>query len=249
MVALLGALARAFGHSGGPSPVATSAAPQSSYEVPCPAGSVADFAPQGASPAPGPHGSPSRRSPVCVPVPKHPDSAETGVSETLPRRTDRPEDFARYQLPVDSSGAPVVPVGPGAPSSADTIHVAVAPQGEVRSLSLEHQSGPARVVFVGERTGWTVVTAHTITRERGSATVLLVHSGLASVEPALQSATPEHSVARESGAPLGEAGSEGLQLATRQLRRDVALADALPDLSPASVLATDVRNVLPLAAQ
>ncbi len=248
MVALLGALARAFGGGGGPSPAAVSAAPQSSYEVPCPAGSVADFAP-GASPTPGTPGAPSRRSPVCVPVPKHPDAAESGASETLPRRTDRPEDLARYQLPVDASGAPVVPVGPGAPSSADTIHVAVGPQVPVRALRLEHQSDETRVVFVGERTGWTVVTAHTITRERGSAVVLLVHSGLASIEPALQSATLEHPVVRESGAPLGDAGSEGLQLATRPLRRDVALADALPDLSPASVLATDVRNVLPLNAQ
>jgi hypothetical protein len=184
-----------------------------------------------------------------VPVPQRPDPTETGASETLPRRTDRPEDLARYLLPVDASGGPVVPVGPGSPSSADTIHVAVAPHGPVRALRLEHQSDATRVVFVGERTGWTVITAHTITRERGNATVLLVHNGLASVAPPLHSASPEHPVVLESGALLGESGSEGLQLATRQLRRDVALADALPDLSPASVLATDARNVLPLRVQ
>jgi hypothetical protein len=119
----------------------------------------------------------------------------------------------------------------------------------VSALRLEGQSDATRVVFVDQRTGWMVITAHTVARERGSATVLLVHSGLASIEPALVGASPEHPIAREGGAPLGEPGSEGLQLSTRQLRRDVALTEALPELSPATVLATDVRNVLPLRTQ
>ncbi len=247
LVALLGATARAFHAPADRASASASAAPASSYEAPCPAGSVADFPPVEDTTAP-PNASAVRRAPVCVPVPRRPDPTETGASETLPRRTERPEDFARYLLPVDTGEAPAVPSGPSG-ASVDTVYLAVAPNQPVRALRLEGQTDATRVVFVTERSGWTVVTAHTIPRERGTSTVLLVYDGLAAVEPALSATSAQSPVAREGGAPLGLSGSEGLRLSAKQLRRDVPLVDALPELAPATVLPTDVRNVLPLRAK
>jgi hypothetical protein len=212
---------------------------------------VADFvsvetgsAAQVQAPAPSP-----RRVAVCVPVPRRPDPTESAANdEALPRRPDRPEDFTRYGLPVDARDVRVEPINPGSANGGESIHISVPPNQAVHEVRLEGQSDRTRVVFVGEQGGWKVITAHTITRERGNATVVLVHSGLAVVDRNLTGASVENPIVLEAGAPLGEGGGQGLLLTARQLRRDVTLAEAVPELSPASVLATDVRNVLPLRA-
>ncbi len=241
LAALWGALGRTFHAEPDVTPVAAPAA-AASYDVPCPAGSIADF---GLTP-------PTRRTAearaVCVPVPHERDTTAAHTAETLPRRADRPEDFAEYVLPLDAEPLGTAVLAPASLSDGSTLRVPQARQKAVRALHLDGQSEPTRIVFAGERDGLRIVTMHTVPRERGTVRVLLVHDGLGSIDPKW---TGDHVAAPlpiEPGTELGKTGDQGLTLSAKQLRRDVALEDVFPDFPPTAVLSTDLRNVLPLRA-
>ncbi len=251
LVALLAAGARALAPADAGPAAPQVAAPLPSYEVPCPAGSIADF-PAGPD-KPGPAASSaekaaasSRARPVCIPVPLPREDAElTALPDALQRRADRPEDFALYTLPLATTEVRPGSLSKNAPSAADAIRLTGAPGSVARALELEGQSEPTRVVFAGERDGWTVVTLHRVRRERGAVSVLLVYGGLDSVGAGLAPATPEKPIAVEAGTALGQSAS--LLFAARQLRKDVLVSDSVPKLGPEMAIPTDPRNVLRLA--
>lgn len=245
-VALLSAASRAL--YPGPSGAAAQAAPapSPSYELPCPAGSVADF-PRTATKATAEQAAPNARA-VCIPVPLAQEGARLSVlPDALERRADRPEDFTRYALPVPATQLVPAALDENAESAADALRLVAPPGSVVRALRLEGQLEPTRVVFAGQRDGWTVITAHVVPRERGAVTFLLVHTGFDSLPAGFSSASPEKPLAVEPNGTLGQ--SQALLFAARQLRKGVELAEAIPRLGADATIATDARNVLELAAK
>jgi hypothetical protein len=224
------------------------------YEVPCPPGQLPDEG-------------------ICIPVtaPGELLVAPAGAppADLVPLRAGRPVEFERYRWPLEpesgarASGAPVSGASPsGAPVSGASLTIQEeitsdlgpalrisSPGGAtVQSLALEGQEGPTEVVFASHGPPAWVVTAHRVTRERGRLTLLLVHSDLAEVEKALLEAMPTAPLQLQEGQRLGRAAPSGILLALRQLRRDVKLSDAVPDLAPDAVFPSDPRNALPLTA-
>ncbi len=203
-----------------------------SYEVPCPTGQLPDDG-------------------ICVPASPpgvlldSVDPART-IEAVAALRGDRPRDLRAYQLPVvlgDDSGLLAREESTSEVGPALRIAALGAP---VRSLLLEAQEGPTTVVFASHGPPGVLITAHLIRRERGPHTLLLVHGGLAAVEPALLEAMPTAPIPVEPEAKLGLTSAAGLLLALRQVRGDVALQEAVPDLAPEAVFASDPRNALPL---
>ena len=189
------------------------------------------------------------------------------VYDQIPRRPDRPADYAAYRYPVDCEGPCVVSgydldrpdeaqrrgarlraVGHGAVDIA-------APRGTpVSSIALDHQQGPAEVVFVGWLFGHTVVTRHTLHEGSETRDYLLFYGHLDATAPSLRPG----SLLREGDAVglVGDSGSPGvvhLHLEARRVRPgkapDVITAAAS---QPSSMVADsesvvcDPRNVLPL---
>jgi hypothetical protein len=184
-----------------------------------------------------------------APVPlEGPNRGATFTADRIPRRPDRPADPAAYHYPVGAPDRPPRVMGgldqPG-------IRLAVRPGEPVVVLSLDHQAGPAEVVFAGDLAGRTVVTAHVLEEGTRKRTVLLFHGGLDHASPA---AIPGARL--EAGATLGAARTElgggliDVTLEARELRDGARLenVDAKRLADPAFAVPTDVRNVLPLAA-
>ncbi len=116
-------------------------------------------------------------------------------------------------------------------------------------MPLEHQDGPAEVVYVGPFFGTTVVTRHTV-REAGRLRDYLVLFGhLDSTSPGIGPGA----LLREGDivGSVGDSGSPGrvhLHLEVRRLRDGIDAAKLAPSAlaSAASSVVCDPRNVLPL---
>lgn len=236
---VLGAGARIASPPESPAPSSapsTASADGPQYEVPCPPGQLPDEG-------------------ICIPVPA-PGELLTPPSgppraDLVPLRAGRPPEFERYRLPLaPAEGTAQGTVSVQEETTSDlghTLRLTSPEGGAVQSLSLEGQEGPTEVVFASHGPPAWVVTAHRVTRERGVLTLLLVHSDLAEVEKALLEAMPSAPLEVQEGQRLGRASPSGFLLGLRQLRRDVKLPDAVPDLSPDAVFPSDPRNALPLA--
>jgi hypothetical protein len=169
------------------------------------------------------------------------------VADRIPRRPERPADPAKYVYPVGAPDkAPRVIGGLDEPG----IRLAVRPGDKVTVLALEHQVGPAEVVFAGDLFGRTIVTAHVIEEGSRKRTLLLFHGGLDHTAPgAVQGAR------LEPGAELGAARTElgagliDVYLEAREVREGAKIdgADGKRLVDPATSVPTDVRNVLPMA--
>lgn len=183
---------------------------------------------------------------VCIPVPP-PEHATPHVesSERIPRRPDRPPEYARYALPVErvssfaELGDRVAPDGGALPSG---VALRTDPGTPVTALALEGQAGPAHVAYAGPLWGPTVITLHTV-RERGvSREYVVALAGLGSLRPR----SPGEDVA--AGAELGKTSASELIVETRLLRPgiDARPLSAAALLSEANSVPTDPRNVLSL---
>lgn len=185
------------------------------------------------------------------------------VYDEIPRRPERPSAYDAYRYPVPCErtacvvsgydlnrndeqqrrGARLRQVGHGA---VDLIE----PEGTpVHLVGLDHQEGPAEVVYVGPLFGITVVTRHTV-REAGRLRDYLVLFGH------LESASPGIHIGAVLGegdvlGGVGDTGSPGrvhLHLETRRLRDGVDATKLAPSSLANSVssIVCDPRNVLPL---
>jgi murein DD-endopeptidase MepM/ murein hydrolase activator NlpD len=186
------------------------------------------------------------------------------VYDQIPRRPERPADYARYRYPVEPlpgqsllmsgydldrpdaeqrRGPDLSAVGHGG------IDLAQRRGAEVRLVPLEHQEGDAEVIHVGELFGNTVVTLHRL-REGGQLREYLVlHAHLDRPAGGLARGT----FVRESAVLgyVGDSASPGvvhLHLEVRRVR-DGLDAHALPPgqlTHNAKTVVCDPRNVLPL---
>ena len=215
---------------------------------------------------------------VCIPVPSDRGSesalAERGahrdksgqwrVYEQIPRRPDRPADYAKYRYPVEPlpgqslvlsgydldkpdseqrRGAELSAVGHGG------IDLAQRRGADVRMVALEHQTGAAEVVYVGPLFGNTVVTRHTL-REGGQLRDYVVLYGhLGGAAAGMSKGTP----LAEGGKVgfVGDSGSPGdvhLHLEVRRVRDGIDVRSLPPGqlTHNAKTVAIDPRNVLPL---
>jgi hypothetical protein len=184
---------------------------------------------------------------VCIPVPP-PERAtlHASSSERIPRRPDRPPEYARYELPVDHAasiadlGESAAPDGGVKPSG---IGIQVAPGRAVSAVTLDGQDGPARIVYEGTLWGPTVVTLHTVHAGGVTQQYLVALAGLATLLPRALDETVS------AGAQLGTSGASQLILETRLLRPgvDVRPLSAASMLAEGASVATDPRNVLSTA--
>ncbi len=185
------------------------------------------------------------------------------VYDEIPRRPDRPAAYEAYRYPVPCEpGACVVSgydldrsddqqrrgrrlrqVGHGA---VDLMEKRGTP---VANVALEHQEGPAEVVYVGPLFGNTVVTRHTV-REAGRLHDYLVLFGhLESPAPGVQ---PGVTLREGDGIGfVGDSGSPGLvhlHLEARRVRDGVDAAKLAPSalIDGDRSIVCDPRNVLPL---
>ena len=186
--------------------------------------------------------------------------------EHIPRRPERPADYLRYQLPIpvakgqSFSGSGYDLGLPDAEQRRGSHLKAVghggidlsAPRGTpVRVVRLEHQVGPAEVLFVGELFGTSVVTRHALLEAGVARDYLVIHGHLERAATGLRvgDAPPD-------GATLGFVGDTGspgavhLHLEIRRARDDVQLRLLGPRelVQNERTIACDPRNVLELAA-
>jgi hypothetical protein len=204
--------------------------------------------------------------PVCVRIPRDDELAASRAAmpalapsrgqappDRIPRRPERPADPAAYLYPAGggaaedggTASAPRLLAGTDQPG----IRIAVRPGEAVRAVALEHQVGPAEVVYTGDLFGPTVVTAHTVDEGGRRRTFLLYQAHLDHAAPGVA-----QGARLEGGAALGFARTElgagliDVYLEARELRDGAKLdaADAKRLTDTALAVPTDVRNVLPL---
>ncbi len=200
-----------------------------------------------------------------IPVGHFEKSGKWLVYEQIPRRPDRPADYARYQYPIP----PGLPDGKSVVSGYDldlpdhmqrrgrTLravgHGAVdLPQKRgtpIPMMPLEHQVGPAEVIHVGPLMGYSVVTKNTLREGGRLVDYVVIYGHLDAAAPGLI-----RGAKLESGELVGFVGDTGspelvhLHLEMRRLHDGVDGSK----LSPGRILAKDVsivcdpRNVLPL---
>jgi murein DD-endopeptidase MepM/ murein hydrolase activator NlpD len=184
--------------------------------------------------------------------------------DQIPRRPERPADYDAYRYPVPPGlagghsvlsgydldrpdeeqrrGARLRAVGHGG------LDLPQARGTPVRLVELEHQEGPAEVLYVGPLFGNTVVTRHSV-REAGTLRDYLVLFG--HLERAADGLAAGQLLTE--GALVGAVGDSGspelvhLHLEVRRAREGAKLAGAGPALASEGVsVVCDPRNVLPL---
>ena len=214
---------------------------------------------------------------VCV---HWPDPEEDGVADTagvdersvnraraesddmIPRRPDRSADYAAYRYPVPCTACVVteddidrsdVPQHARAWRGAlGAIDLSVPRGTPVTVPALEHEQGPAELIYVGPLLGTSVVTRHSV-REAGDQRDYVVVLGNLDAAPGLVSAPPTSRPLR-SGEILGSAddrgssGSVRLHLEVWRVRRGVDVRGLQPSalIHGAKTIACDPRNVLPV---
>ncbi len=181
--------------------------------------------------------------------------------DRIPRRPERPADPALYVFPVGTAERPPrilggfeapgdsLLAGPSRAADPGGVHLAARPGEKVSLVDLDHQEGWAKVVFLGELLGPTVITEHTVQEGGRSRSYLLIHGRLDRAEPGLVEGG-----LLESGAVLGFARAElggGLMevyVEARQVRDGVTIdgLDGKHLLDTATAVPTDLRNVLAL---
>jgi murein DD-endopeptidase MepM/ murein hydrolase activator NlpD len=219
---------------------------------------------------------------VCIPVP-HPDVAEGEALvaernahrtrsgawteyDQIPRRPDRPRDYALYRYPVEPlPGQSLLMSGYDLNLPSDTqrrgprlkatghggIDLAQRRGAEVRLVFLEHQKGPAEALYVGWLFGNTVVTLHNILEAGTERQYLALHGHLERPASGLEVGT----LLDEGGiiGYVGDSDSPGaihLHLELRQIRSGVDARLLAPSeiVDNARTVACDPRNLLPLQA-
>lgn len=195
---------------------------------------------------------------VCIPVPAR-VGTEVGVGsdqDQIPRHPDRPQDFARYELPVkDVAGVhAAAPVGlahpsPGEPAdpAAGGVDIETSSGQEVHVVALENQTGPGILAFVGEFIGTSIVVRLRVHEAGEDRNYLTVYGRLSGLAPGIE---PGQHV--EPGALLGLAGGRSptggtvVHLQIRRIRQGIEPEDLQPEqvLSESVTVAEDSRNVL-----
>jgi hypothetical protein len=192
----------------------------------------------------------------CVPVPVALSSVENDRSRVraldhLPRRPDRPADFARYRYPLTPRRVEPEDTSSG-DSSVTALLLRAQPGSEVRSIALAGQEGDARVVSVGTLRGNSVVTHHRVREASGTRDYLLVVGGLESTTGGLAPGSPlPQNVVLGALPARSEQGEPSLFLAVRRLRAgyDMKALEGEDVLTSSRTISSDPRNVLPLQAQ
>jgi hypothetical protein len=186
---------------------------------------------------------------TCIPVPEQTPPAAAGpprawqVHDSLPRRPDRPAPYARYRLPLSTSGA----VRSSSLGDAPSIFLMGPAGASVVLEKLQGEQGRASVAFVGELVGKTVVTRHHLREGAHEHDYLVIYGNLAR-------ASVKAGQLPAAGSKLGKLGNSakadavGLHLEVRRVRYGVDAA-ALPRESfrdRAHTIGCDPRNVFPL---
>jgi hypothetical protein len=181
---------------------------------------------------------------VCIPVPPPERTALRGASpERIPRRPDRPPEYARYVLPVQHAVS-IAELGEGTAADGGVrpsgIGIQVAPGVPVDAVGLDGQDGPARVVYEGILWGPTIVTLHTVRAGGATQQYLVAFAGLGSLRPHAVDETVS------AGAELGTSGASALVVETRLVHPGVDVRSAPPStlLTDGVSAGTDPRNVL-----
>jgi murein DD-endopeptidase MepM/ murein hydrolase activator NlpD len=184
------------------------------------------------------------------------------VYDEIPRRPDRPADYDAYRYPVPCGangcvvsgydldrtdeqqrrGRRLRQVGHGA---VDLLEPRGTP---IALVPLEHQEGPAEVVYVGPLFGNTVVTRHSVREAGRLRDYLMLFGHMDSTSPGIRPGA----IVREGDVigAVGDSGSPGrvhLHLEARRLRDGIDAAKLAPSAlaSGASSIVCDPRNVLP----
>jgi murein DD-endopeptidase MepM/ murein hydrolase activator NlpD len=184
------------------------------------------------------------------------------VYDEIPRRPDRPADYEAYRYPVPCEPDTCVVSGYDLDRSDDQQrrgrrpsqvgHGAVdliEPRGTaIAVVSLEHQEGPAEVVYVGPLFGTTVATRHAVREAGRLRDYVLLFGHLDSTSPGVRPGA----LLREGDVigSVGDSGSPGrvhLHLEARRLRDGIDAARLAPPalVSGANSVVCDPRNVLP----
>lgn len=193
-------------------------------------------------------------------------SGRWATYEQIPRLPERPADYDAYRYPIPPGlpnghyvvsgydldqpdekqrrGATLKHVGHGA------VDLPQAKGTPVQMIALDHQEGPAEVLYAGALFGTTVVTRHTL-REGGRLrdyVMLLGH--LDAIAPGITTGTIV-----EEGRVVGTVGDTAsprlvhLHLEIRRVREGVDLAKVpagAPMIADSVTVVSDPRNVLPL---
>ena len=211
-------------------------APRVSEAAPAPSGASlpASLCPPGSLPDDG----------VCIPVPSPEHVAlRSGTDERIPRRPDRPAEYARYELPV-ARAASIAELGdrsgPDGGARPSGIGIQVEQGAQVSAIALDGQEGAARVVYEGPLWGPSIVTLHQVRVGTVTERYLVAIAGLGSLKPRAvdDDVSP--------GAVLGTMGSSELVLETRLLRAGVDLRGVASAalMTESTSIAIDPRNVL-----
>lgn len=185
--------------------------------------------------------------------------------EQIPRRPDRPADYAAYLYPIP----PGLPGGKSVVSGYDLdLPNALQRRGKMRAvghgavdlpqkkgtpikmMALDHQVGDATVIHVGKLMGTSVVTLHTLREGGRTRDYVMIYGHLDHPAPKLKPGD-----VLKAGDLVGFVGDTGspelvhLHLEARRVRDGVDGRKLLPGkiLLPESTIVCDPRNVLPLA--
>jgi murein DD-endopeptidase MepM/ murein hydrolase activator NlpD len=183
--------------------------------------------------------------------------------DQIPRRPDRSSDYDAYRYPVPCAagcvfsgydldrpdelqrrGPHLSHVGHGGLDMA-------APRGEpVRLIGLEHQRGPAEVVYVGPLFGTTVVTRHTVLEAGRPRDYIVLFCHLEAAATGLVEHAPGAQLSEGDVVGfVGDTGSRGLvhlHLEVRRVRDGVDVNKLPPSklVDDAETVVCDPRNVL-----
>ncbi len=207
--------------------------------------------------------------PSCVPVTasdeKPPSKAPLDpvvVSDHIPRRPDRPADYAVFAMPLgDAEHPPVLHKRTSLDAEADGVYVESAANAGIVALSAEGQTGPSEVIAVGEvirgpittgRPVLTIITKNAVKDAEKERVFLFVYGNVERVAAGVSVGSR-----LATGAALGTAGPSGdglgseIYFETRLLREGVGLEGLDPQRirDPAISVAVDVRNVLAPSAK
>jgi hypothetical protein len=174
---------------------------------------------------------------VCLPVPAPQAAARQGAQPadvpTIELLPDRAESYLAYELPVTATA--FEPEG-------TAVLLRTGARAEVRSITLEHQAGPASRLDEAKPSA-RVLTLHTVRRADALRRYIVALEPVKLAPRSAQSDVPSNSLLGEVETRGGPGGS--LRLSVRQLRQstDPTLP---PDqlLSDANSIRCDPRNVL-----
>jgi len=182
-------------------------------------------------------------------------------ANTIARRPDRPVDYDAYRYPVPCRGCVVSDddaargeerLGASVTVDRSGIELAAPPGTSVTLPVLEHQRGPARLIYVGDLIGKSIVTLHSVRETGDTRDYIVVLGRLASVFPVLDrsaAATPlEEEQLLGSVGDIGSSAPVRLRMEVRRVRRGVDVRALKPTalVDDANTIACDPRNVLSL---